>query len=120
MTLVVPATTSAASSASNGALTFENTDAPALFSFAPAAVLAAAPTAVTVTGAGFGDVAAAIALVSPGSAGDAEGVAPISQLLSCRGCGVGGAGGGRARRELERRGCESLVRACIVAERERS
>ena len=59
-------------------------------------------------------------LVSPGSAGDADGVAPTSQLLSRRGCGVGGASGGHARRELERRGCESLVRACIVAERERS
>ena len=105
-------------SAPNGALTFENTDAPALFSFAPAVVLAAAPTAVTVTG--FGDVAAAIALVSPGSAGDADGVAPTSQLLSRRSCSVGGAGGGRARRELERRGCENLVAACIVAERERS
>ena len=54
-----------------GALTFGYTDAPALFSLAPAAVLAAVPAIVTMTVAGFGDVATATALVSPGSADDA-------------------------------------------------
>jgi hypothetical protein len=56
-----------------GALTFGYTDAPALFSLAPAAVLAAVPAIVTMTVAGFGDVATATALVSPGSADDADG-----------------------------------------------
>lgn len=56
-----------------GALTFGYTDAPALFSLAPAAVLAAVPAVVTMTVAGFGDVATATALVSPGSADDADG-----------------------------------------------